>query len=187
MTKLAFNELKKALTTAHVLHLSDFIYHFTLETDAFGVGMGTVLSQKGHLITFFSKPFTPELLQASTYVRELFAITAAIKKWQQYLLGHHFTILTNHRSLKEIMTQVIQTLEQQTYLARLIGYDYYIQYCSGKLNGTADALSRVLEFISNKLLLLSVACLTFLNELKHRLLQNTHFLQLQQEIMNQPE
>ena len=39
--------------------------------------------------------------------------------------------LTDHRSLKELMAQAIQTPEQQTYLVRLIGYDYTIQYRAG--------------------------------------------------------
>jgi len=71
--------------------------------------MGVVLSQRGHPIAFFSKPFCPKLLHSSTYIRELAAITITVKKWWQYLLGHHFTILTDRWSLKELMTQVIQT------------------------------------------------------------------------------
>ena len=117
----AFRVLKTALISAPVLVLPNFTLTFTLETDASGVGMGVVLSQKGHPIVFFSKPFTPKMLQASTYMRELCAITTAVKRWRQYLLGHQFTILTNHRSLKELLTQVIQTPEQQMYLARLMG------------------------------------------------------------------
>ena len=53
---------------------------------------------------------------------------------RQYLTGHHFTIVTDHHSLKELLNQVIQTLEQQMYLARLMGYDYDIQYCSDSHN-----------------------------------------------------
>ncbi|MCI38194.1 hypothetical protein A2U01_0059422, partial [Trifolium medium] len=68
--------------------------------------MGAVLSQQGHPIAFFSKPFCPKMQRASTYVRELFAITSAVKKWRQYLLGHQFTILTDHHILKELMSQV---------------------------------------------------------------------------------
>ena len=117
----AFRVLKTALISAPVLVLPNFTLPFTLETDASGVGMGVVLSQKGHPIAFFSKPFTPKMLQASTYMRELCAITTAVKRWRQYLLGHQFTILTDHRSLKELLTQVIQTPEQQMYLARLMG------------------------------------------------------------------
>ncbi|XP_028237026.1 uncharacterized protein LOC114416364 [Glycine soja] len=113
----AFEDLKSALSTAPVLALPDFQEPFTVETDASGNGMGAVLSQRGHPIAYFSKPFPKKLLRASTYVRELFAITSAVKKWRQYLLGHSFTIVTDHRSLKELLTQVIQTPEQHMYLA----------------------------------------------------------------------
>jgi len=88
--------------------------------------MGAVLTQKNYPIAFFSKSFCNKLLHSSTYVRELAAFTVAVKKWPQYLLGHHFIILTDHKSLKELMSQVIQTLEQQIYLARLLGFDYSI-------------------------------------------------------------
>lgn len=106
-----FEQLKQALSDAPVLALPNFELPFTVETDASGVGMGVILSQQGHSIAFFRKPFSPRLLQASTYVRKLFAITATVKKWRQYLLGHRFTIITDHRSLKELLTQVIQTTE----------------------------------------------------------------------------
>lgn len=88
--------------------------------------MSAVLSQKGHPIAFFSKTFPPKLLGALAYVRDLCAITTTVKKWRQYLLGHHFVIITDHKSLKELLTQVIQTPEQHMYLARLLGYDYEI-------------------------------------------------------------
>jgi len=41
------------------------------------------------------------------------------------------------------MSHVIQTLEQQIYLSKLLGYDYTIQYKSSVSNVVADALSRV--------------------------------------------
>lgn len=42
--------------------------------------MGAVLMQNGHPIAFFSKLFCPRLQRASTYVRELHAITTAVRK-----------------------------------------------------------------------------------------------------------
>lgn len=85
------------------------------------------------------------LVSSSAYVRELFAITEAIKKWCQYLLGNTFKIFTNHKSLKNLMTQAIQTPEQQKWLTKLMGYNYEIHYKPSKENVVADALSRIPE------------------------------------------
>ena len=182
----AFEALKSALSTAPVLSLPDFQEPFTVETDASGNGMGAILSQRGHPIAYFSKPFPKKLLRASTYVRELFAITSAVKKWRQYLLGHSFTIVTDHRSLKELLTQVIQTPEQHMYLARLMGFDYQIQYRSGKHNQAADALSRSPDFHPSLSLLLSIPCLTFLEELRQQLANNPQYCQRRQDFINSP-
>ena len=155
-----------------MLTFPDFQLPFTVETDASGIGMGAVLSQRGHPIAYFSKPFPPKLRHSSAYVRELFAVTTAVKKWCQYLLGHRFTIITDHRSLKELLTQVVQTPEQHTYLARLMGYDFQIQFRSGATNQAADALSRLSKEESSFSLILSVPCLTFMEELRKQLAQN---------------
>ena len=168
----AFQRLKQVVTTAPVLALPDFSKPFTIETDASGLGMGAVLSQDGHPISFFSKQFCPRLLRASTYVRELAAITAAVKKWRQYLLGHSFIILTDHKSLKELMNQAVQTPEQHKYLARLLGFDYEIQYRAGKSNIVADALSRSMQA---SLFIISVPHFVFLDELRRELQANSVF------------
>lgn len=154
VAQLAFDHLKQALSEAPILALPDFQLPFTVETDASGVGMGAILSQQGHPIAYFSKPFPPKLQRSSTYVLELFVMTAAVKKWRQYLLSNCFIILTDHHSLKELLTQVIQALEQNMYLARLMGYDYQIQFCSGASNQAADALSRLPEHSTSLLLTL---------------------------------
>lgn len=141
----AFEELKKRMTNTPVLVLPNFLKMFVVETDASGLGVGAVLSQEGHPIAFFSKKLSSRLALASAYVRELYAITQAIMKWRHYLLGRRFLIKTDHRSLKELMYQVVQTPEQQFYLAKLMGFQYDIVYRTGKSNVAADALSRVEE------------------------------------------
>lgn len=171
----AFENLKHALSTALVLALPEFQVPFTVETDASGNGMGVVLTQRRHPIAYFSKAFSKKLLKASTYVRKLFAITSAVKKWCQYLLGHSFTIITDHMSLKELLTQVIQTPKQHMYLACLMGYDYQIQYRSGNHNKATDALSRLPETTSSLLMILSVPCLTFLEELHQQLASHPQY------------
>lgn len=116
----AFDHLKRAMIAAPVLALLDFTLPFVLETDASGLAMGAVLMQNAHPIAFFSKPFCPRLQCASTYVQELHAITTAVRKWRQYLLRYSFVILTDHKSLKDLMSQVVQTPEQQVYLSKLL-------------------------------------------------------------------
>ena len=84
--------------------------------------------------------------QASTYVRELYAITEAVAKFRHYLFGHYFIIRTDHHSLRHISDQTIQTPEQQALLPKLIGYNFRIEYKAGTSNGGADGLSRCFTF-----------------------------------------
>lgn len=79
-SQTAFESLKRAMTQAHVLSLPDFSIPFILETDASGSAIGAVLQQRGHPLAFFSKALCPRMQQASTYVRELHAITTAVRK-----------------------------------------------------------------------------------------------------------
>ena len=53
-------------------------------------------------------------------------------------------IRTNHRSLKELLQQVIQTPDQQAYFRKLLGFQFRIEYKTGITNYVVDALSRVL-------------------------------------------
>lgn len=61
------------------------------------------------------------------------------------MLGNTFHIYTDHKSLKNLLTQTIQTPEQQKWLTKLIGYNFEIHYKPGKENLVADALSRIPE------------------------------------------
>lgn len=183
----AFKQLKQAMSSAPVLALPDFNEPFVLETDASGSGMGAVLTQKGHPLAFFSKQFGPRMLHSSTYVRELHAIVSAVRKWRQYLLGHSFTILTDHKSLRELMSQVVQTPEQHYYLSKLLGFDYTIQYKTGSSNAVADALSRTNTEPSAAMLLLSMPHHDFMEDLKRTLHSNSEFQALLAKVRTQPE
>lgn len=110
---LAFQCLKEAMMHTPVLRLPDFDKPFVVETDASNVGIGGVLMQEGRPIAFFSKKLGPRMVAASTYNCELRAVVEAVTKWRQYLLGRRFIIRTDHKSLRELLTRVIQTPEQQ--------------------------------------------------------------------------
>lgn len=66
----------------------------------------------------------------------------AVKKWRQYLLGRHFLIFTDQRSLRSLLSQTIQIPSQQKWLTKLLGFDYEILYTPGRSNVVADGLSR---------------------------------------------
>ncbi|CAM8971233.1 unnamed protein product [Rhodiola kirilowii] len=142
---LAFAALKNALATTPVLSLPDFAKPFVVQSDASGVGMGAVLLQNNKPLAYFSKKFTPAMQHSSTYNRELCAIVSAVHKWRQYLIGAKFVIETDHQPLKTILTQATHTPEQQRWIAKLMGFDFEVVYKPGRLNGAADALSRIPE------------------------------------------
>lgn len=182
----AFIALQNAMTHAHVLTLPDFNIPFIIETDASGSGMGAVLLQNKYHIAYFSKQFCAKLLCSSTYIRELHAITTTVKRWHQYLLGRAFTIMTDHKSLKELMSQHIQTPEQQVYLTKLLGYDYTIMYKAGSHNLVADALSRAHESTAEGFWLLTPQ-FKFLEDLKKELSSNSEFITLRDKVLNNPQ
>ncbi|KAK9058307.1 hypothetical protein SSX86_023148 [Deinandra increscens subsp. villosa] len=139
----AFDDLKKHMHRLVTLALPDFNSVFDVTTDASGTAIGAVLSQNNRPLSFFSKKLCHSMQTKSTYTKELYAITESVKKWRQYLLGSRFRVYTDHHSLKHLLTQTIQTPEQQKWLTKLMGYDFEIHYKPGKENMVADALSRV--------------------------------------------
>lgn len=78
------------MTSIVTLTLLNFEATFDITTDASNVAIDAVLSQNDRPIAFYSKKMCLTMQASSAYVRELFAITEAVKKWRQYLLGRRF-------------------------------------------------------------------------------------------------
>ncbi|GKG23278.1 ty3-gypsy retrotransposon protein, partial [Tanacetum coccineum] len=105
----------------------------------------------------------------ATYQKELFAIVEAVYKWGQYLLGRQFVIRTDHKSIKELMQQVIQTPLQQKYVRKLMGFIFSIEYKPGTTNRAANALSRMFEEdeqLATSFMALSQPILGFMDDLR---------------------
>ena len=97
---VAFNLLKTALTTTPILPLPDFSEEFYIECDASGCGLGAVLMQLGRPLAYFNKALAEKHLNLSIYDKKIMTVIAAVHKWRPYLLGRHFKIYTDYRTLK---------------------------------------------------------------------------------------
>lgn len=69
------------------------------------------------------------------------ALVLSIHQWRAYLLGRHFKVLTDKKSLRHLLHQQVTTPDQQNWLVKLL-YDFEIIYKPGTTNKAADALSR---------------------------------------------
>lgn len=141
-TQTTFQVLKQALISALVLALPDFSQKFVIDTDACDVGIGAVLSQKGHPVAYVSRALGPRNRQLSVYEKEYLAILLAVQQWRSYLQLGEFIIRTDHKSLTHLTDQRLHTDWQQKALTKMMGLQYIIQYKKGINNGAADGLSR---------------------------------------------
>eukprot|EP00253_Pinus_taeda_P034573 PITA_34573 len=78
----AFDRLKEVMSNCPVLALLDFTQPFVLECDASGEGIGAMLMQGGHSITFESRKLLPHERLYSIYDKEMLAIMHALAKYQ---------------------------------------------------------------------------------------------------------
>lgn len=94
----------------------DFTKDFVVVTDACSIGIGAILSQENHPISYHSCKLMGKMRAASTYVKEMFVISQTVGKWRHYLLGRQIVIKTDHRSLKNLLSEVMQTPERNNRL-----------------------------------------------------------------------
>jgi hypothetical protein len=64
---MAFNDLKRALTSTLILQLPNFDNEFIMECDASGTGYGAVLHEGAGVVAFYSKPIAPRHAKLTTY------------------------------------------------------------------------------------------------------------------------
>ena len=97
------------MVTALVLQLPEFERKFTVTTDASEVLVGAILQQDFgsglQPICYESHKLNPAETRYGAYERELLGITWAVGKWRHYLANRHFTIQTDHNSLKNLPNQ----------------------------------------------------------------------------------
>jgi hypothetical protein len=80
-----------------------------------------------------------------THEKEMLAIVRALKKFRADLLGTHFTVYTDHRTLECFKGQRDLSRRQARWQEFLAEYNFEIKYLKGEENTVADALSHMPE------------------------------------------
>src|SRR4051812_13617587 len=139
---LAFDELKRLLTSAPLLALPDFAKQFEVECDASGIGIGCVLMQEGRPIAHFSEKLSGARLNYPVYDKELYALVRVLEVWQHYLWPKEFIIHSDHEALKYLKAQSNLHRRLAKWVEFIESFPYIIKHKKGKDNVVADALSR---------------------------------------------
>ena len=142
---MSFQALKRALAQGPCLNIPDPEGDFDVTTDASEdeKTVGAVLTQNGHPVAFESKKLDVHQRNYPVHDKEMCAIMHALEKWRPFLLGKHFKIYTDHRSLVFFKTQSNLNQRQLRWQEKAADYDCEILYKPGKENVVADALSRI--------------------------------------------
>ena len=146
----AFTELKESLISTEVLALYDPNLDTMVTADASAYGLGAVLRQKqanGDLrpVAYISRALNPTEIKYAQIEKEALATTWACERFQEYLLGKHFKLETDHKPLVPLLSS--KSLDEmpiriQRFRLRLMRFSYEIYHVPGTQICTADTLSR---------------------------------------------
>ena len=147
---VAFEEVKKALTTAPVLALYDPAQDTVVSADASSYGLGAVLIQKqpdGAMkpVAYISRSLTPTEQRYAQIEKEVLAFTWACERFSDYLVGLKFSIETDHKPLIPLFsTKNLDELpiRVQRFRMRMMRFQFSIYHVPGKSLIVADMLSR---------------------------------------------
>ena len=143
----AFNALKKCLTSKPILSTPNFSNPFILQTDASNTGLGAVLSQiddngDEKPIAFISRKLLEREEKYTISEKECLAIVWAIGKFEYYLYGQKFTVMTDHQALKWLEQNRSTNHRLTRWFLALQPYHFHVMYKKGTANTNADGLSR---------------------------------------------
>lgn len=145
----SFEQVKNMVVNSPALMLFDPNKLTVVSTDASDYGLGAVLMQVNNAreedtVAFASRSLSDAERKYSTVEKEALACVWAAEKWRVWLWGRKFLLRTDHQAL----TMLLTTQENNRaglcvvrWLARLMEFDYDIQYRFGSLNSVADCLS----------------------------------------------
>lgn len=148
----AFKLIKSKLVSAPILAHYDPNLPVSLATDSSSYGLGCVLSQtqkdgSERPIGYASRTLSKAEMGYSVIDKEALGIVYGVKKFNQYVYGRKFTLITDHKPLLSIFgpkkgLPAYAASRLQRYALFLTNYDFDIKYVKSQANN-ADCLSRL--------------------------------------------
>ena len=142
----SFEALKREIEKA-TLTVIDDEETFIVETDASNCAIAATLNQNKRPVAFFSRTLSASEQRHSSIEKEAYAIIEALRRWRHYLLGQHFKLITDQRSVVFMFNQKASGKVKNEKIMRwrmeLSPFSFDIVYRPGTCNPAADALSRI--------------------------------------------
>ena len=149
----AFQHAKDRLLSSSLLAHYNDQQPLLLAADASPYGLGAVLSHtmadgSERPIAYASRSLTATERHYSQLDKEALAIIFAVTRFRQYLLGRHFTLLSDHKPLLYLLSPdkpvpPMASARLQRWALLLSAYDYSIQYRPGKRHANSDTFSHL--------------------------------------------
>lgn len=163
----AFESLKDEISSYPVLQPYNLDKEVTLTTDSSKYALGASLTQEGHPVIYVSRCLTKAEQNYSNIEREALAVTWAVMRLKQFLMGRKFTIATDHQPLIKLFGKYPIPTGTSARICKwaldLMSFDYEITYVPGKQILHADALSRMQYNNNNEEIFVDSAIETTIN------------------------
>jgi len=145
----AFDQLKRKLCEAPLLHVPDFSREFVLTTDASNTAVSAVLQQRmeGGLvpISYHSRILNPAEKKYSTYEKECLAVLFGLEKCRVYLEHKEFELQCDNLALCWLLKRVKDVGRLGRWILRLSCFKFKVVHTRGSDNVVAEALSQMFE------------------------------------------
>ena len=148
-----FLEVKQILQSAPILAHYDPKLPVTVACDASPVGIAAVLSHRysdgsERPVAYASRTLTKAEMKYAQIDREALAIIFGVKKFNEYLFGRSFILITDNRPLTHIfapskMLPTVANARIQRWAIYLGAHNYTIEHRSAKDHTNVDGLSRL--------------------------------------------
>ena len=149
----AFKQAKQCLTSPNVLVHYDPTLPIKLAGDASAYGIGAVISHtlpdgSERPIAFASRTLNASERNYAQLEKEALSLIFGVKKFHEYLYGHRFTLLTDHKPLTTILgpktgVPPLAAARLQRWALLLSAYEYDLEFRPTAQHANADGLSRL--------------------------------------------